>query len=533
MEHSLLHGLQLLGLLIAIAGPIHWLVLARGLGRPAPILAWERAGLRVSRRAACVAALAASLDVFVQVAETSGQTVFGGVPIAGVVEFLSSTTVGHLALARIVSLLLAAGAFCLPLQLAWPLGLAASLGALLATAAVSHAAALPYDRTFALALQALHLLAVSSWMGVLFHWWLLRDRFLAAEAGCAAFRVALLRRFSPWALLVATLVFASGLLAAVRFLPSLRDLLLSAYGLSLLLKLTLLLPVLWAGYHNFRWIVPALGATSAAQEATLARFRRTLELEVTAGLLVVVVAGIVGSVSPPGNDGAVALNDQQLTGILRPGLPPGEFVDPNAFVGAADRNLFDLQYSEFMHQWAGVFVILMGIVWWLQSLDNQLANWANRIWPALLIPFAAFISYFADPEVFVLRRVSLREAISDPVVVEHQIGALMVLVLVWLGWRDHKRPRFERPLGPALPLLMIAGSLLLLGHAHASVRSTQELTNLINVQHAIMGTIGLLAGTIRWLMLRHLLPEHGWKHVWPALIVALGSSMAFFYEEAL
>ena len=70
-------------------------------------------------------------------------------------------------------------------------------------------------------------------------------------------------------------------------------------------------------------------------------------------------------------------------------------------------------------------------------------------------------------------------------------------------------------------------------HAHASVRTDEELTNLINVQHAGFGALGLLAGTTRWLMLRGLVPAAPARVIWPALIIALGLFMAFGYREVV
>lgn len=80
---------------------------------------------------------------------------------------------------------------------------------------------------------------------------------------------------------------------------------------------------------------------------------------------------------------------------------------------------------------------------------------------------------------------------------------------------------------------MILGSLRLLGRAHASVRTTQELTNLVNVQHAAFGSLGLLAGTIRWFDLRGLIPRDFGRLACALLFILLGMLMAFSYREAV
>jgi hypothetical protein len=78
---------------------------------------------------------------------------------------------------------------------------------------------------------------------------------------------------------------------------------------------------------------------------------------------------------------------------------------------------------------------------------------------------------------------------------------------------------------------MIAGGLLLLGHAHAGARATEELGTLIGVQHAVLGGLSLLAGTVRWLSLRGILPARPARILWPLLVVAMGCFLTFCYRE--
>ncbi|MST94606.1 MAG: hypothetical protein EXS33_04950 [Pedosphaera sp.] len=180
-----------------------------------------------------------------------------------------------------------------------------------------------------------------------------------------------------------------------------------------------------------------------------------------------------------------------------------------------------------------MMVTLMGLGWLIQAMGGRAGGIAGRCWPFLLVPFAIFIALAADPEVWILRRVSLWQTISDPQLLEHQLGAVLVLILVWLGWRDRNKPAATRPLGDALPVLMIFGSLLLLGHAHSPLTVTEDLTNLINVQHAVFGMFGLCAGTLRWMQLRGLFPVRATNLLWPAHVIALALFMAFFYREVV
>ena len=107
----------------------------------------------------------------------------------------------------------------------------------------------------------------------------------------------------------------------------------------------------------------------------------------------------------------------------------------------------------------------------------------------------------------------------------------MISALAWLGWRDRKKPQATRPLGYALPTIFILGGVLLLGHAHSTLNITEEVTNLINYQHAVFGAFILFAGMVRWLSLRDLISRRIADVLWPSLICGLGVFMAFFYRE--
>jgi len=301
----------------------------------------------------------------------------------------------------------------------------------------------------------------------------------------------------------------------------------------------LLLIVLRAGWVNWQIARPAIlqitkdpaELFTKKGESIFAQFSRTLELEVTAGLLVITVAGILGGIAPPGEEGLYRLNAQEMSALATPDLPTTRIVDPAKFVGANERTLDDLRYAEFTHNWSGIIVLLLGICWLAQSSSRQ--RIFSRLWPLLLVPFGFFIAVAADPEIWILRNVSVLQVLRDPQLIEHQIGAALVFLLVWFGWRDAKRSKETQPLGYTLPILMVCGSLMLLGHAHTNLAGTEQLGTMINVEHAIFGTLGLFAGITRWFQLRSLIPENMARICWPMCVITLGVYMAFFYREAL
>ena len=563
MEHSLLHALQLIGVLLALAAPILALVvllpardraaLTSAAGRLSDDLLQSCA--RCAALGALVAALACFLNLVVQVAEFEGVTVLAGADAALVWRFATATTVGRLAVARGLLLLVASAVLWSTrrsprrarTRAAWLLPLLLSATAILAAASVSHAAAQPVDRVAAISFHFLHLAAAATWVGILGNLFAARRLLLAADdPEQVRFVAAIVGRFSPLALLAAGTLLATGFAGAWFYLGTPAALLTSSYGLTLLTKLILLAILLAGGFVNYRIVRPALLRLADAPEALaprvtgagptrplLARLARTIELEVTVGLLVVATAGILGSVSPPTRAGEGRLNPAQIASMTTPRAPRTAIVDPATWVGSASRTDDDLRYSEFMHAWSGVLVCLLGLAWLVQSVggNGAPARVAAWLWPALLIPFAIFVAIASDPEVWPMGTESPWLALTDPIVLEHRIGALMIVVLAGLGWREARRGGSERPLGRALPIVMIAGSLLLLGHAHSSFSASDDLTTLINVQHAILGGLGVLAGVVRWLELRDLVPRRIARVVWPTLVLAIGLFMALSYRE--
>ncbi len=263
MERSILDAVQLLGMILTLGGAVLVLGLLPGGGASREGDQWREllvaAVSQWAGRAALAGSLATGLDLVVQVGETQGQTILAGVDPALLVQFATGTLVGRLALARALCLLLAAIALRSGRRCRWPLVAALGFGALLLTASVSHAAAQTSQRTAAFLLQIVHLLAAAVWIGVLIHLWLARAVIRAAAPGGGLVLLsALVARFSPIALTAVLLLALSGGLAAARYLGTSAAILTSAYGLTLLVKLGLLLLVLAAGWINFTRVRPAL-----------------------------------------------------------------------------------------------------------------------------------------------------------------------------------------------------------------------------------------------------------------------------------
>lgn len=536
MEHSLLHAVQLLGLLSSLGGALFFLLIlkpALSVSQDAGDGRWlGESTARFVMFAALISAGAGVANIFVQVAELEGATVYQGVALTSIKRYLLETTVGRLNGGRIGLLMLAAVISLTRVPGKWFLFLATTMGAALLGTFVSHAAALPIARSTAVVAQIFHITAGALWFGMLVQLWRIWNLLRHQNSDSSSLEREIVRRFSPFGLIGVALLAISGLYLAYRFLKEPIGVVFSAYGITLLLKLCLLSFAVFAGYQNWRVIRPAILRQTTANTPTTDRFRKLIELEVSAGTIVIILAAIVGSISPPGVDGSARVNTGQVQAIFSPEFPPTRFIDPALFVGAEARTVQDLRYSEFTHRWSGVLVIMLALLWLGQSMGGEaMKKFCGWGWPVILVPFGFFVAIFADPEPWLTRNLSWTEMFQSPEIIEHQLGALLVFLLVAFGFRDRKREALFRPLGFVLPAIIIFGSIMLLGHAHSNVRTSEELGSLINFQHAVLGGFALIAGFVRWLQLRDIF-SGGWARVvWPAGIMLLGVGMAFFYTE--
>lgn len=177
-------------------------------------------------------------------------------------------------------------------------GTAAVAAVLLAAvpALSGHAVAVERWVAVAVASDALHVLGAGLWMGTLAL--LLGVGIPAALAAPPGERgagvAAQVLAFSPLALLGAGTAAATGVLSALFHLGAPAELWGSDYGRTLLLKLALLAVAAGAGFFNWRFVAPTLGA-----EAATRRIRLSAGVEVGAAVLIVLVTAVLVALPTP------------------------------------------------------------------------------------------------------------------------------------------------------------------------------------------------------------------------------------------
>jgi putative copper export protein len=177
----------------------------------------------------------------------------------------------------------------------WTLaGVGAALTAL-SPALSGHAAAAERFGLLAILADWLHVLGAGSWLGTLA---VLLFAGMSSPDGTRLGRGewvrVLVQRFSPIALVSAAVATITGIFAAWIHVGTIPNLWGTRYGVTLLVKLGLLVGVMLAGAYNWRVVQRRLGPDDAA-----AQLRRSATVEVVLAVLVLLVTAVLVATPTP------------------------------------------------------------------------------------------------------------------------------------------------------------------------------------------------------------------------------------------
>jgi len=180
---------------------------------------------------------------------------------------------------------------------------AAALGTLAITvtpALSGHAAAAEPSPLLAIAADSLHVAGSGLWLGTLLALFLVGIPLLRnePEGQRGATLNAMVRTFSPLALVAGALVAATGLFAAWLNLAGPADLWRTEYGRLLVAKLLFVAVIFTMGAVNWRRVQPRVAEPGGDR-----RLRRTASVELAATLLVLAITSLLTAVPPPARDG--------------------------------------------------------------------------------------------------------------------------------------------------------------------------------------------------------------------------------------
>lgn len=175
------------------------------------------------------------------------------------------------------------------------IALVLAIGVLIGPAWTGHAGATPGAvGQFALASDALHLLAAGAWVGGLLPLAMLLDcTWRGKQPGRAALTAEAVRRFSLLGIASVGLLLASGLVNSWYEVGSIDNLVATSYGWLVIAKFGLFAAMVAFAAVNRFYLTPRLAAAGAASQ-----LERNSLAEAALGFAAVVVVGFLGSMAP-------------------------------------------------------------------------------------------------------------------------------------------------------------------------------------------------------------------------------------------
>ena len=190
-----------------------------------------------------------------------------------------------------------------------------------------------------------------------------------------------------------------------------------------------------------------------------------------------------------------------------------------------DSEIADKMWSEFNHNWSGIFVLAMG----LGALAGRMGVGPARHWPLLFLVLGIGIFVRSDPESWPIGPHGFFETMADPEVFQHRVVGLLLFPFGLFEWAVRTgRLKSERA-ALIFPILCAVGAALLLVHNHTLTDVKERF--LIEFSHIPMGLFGVMAGWLRWLEIR----SNGKSRelaglLWPICFSMVGLLLIFYRE---
>src|SRR5262245_16837544 len=522
---------------IAVGGIIFRLVVARApqfshepwLHRARQLIRWSALGLALAQISFVISntlVLTSSADLSIGEAIGANYVIAGALAIAaGLVVFFWPSG---------------------PRERAAPPFLIPAAAIIISSVMTSHSASRIEDRGVLIVFTIIHYVATASWIGGLPY--LL---FVTRNATDLDVLARISQRFSRLAQISVTLLLAAGLGLSIWYVGSWNAIYGTAYGLMVSTKLMFFGCLLLLGVANYFLVRAIRERKDRDKIISLIRFA---EAEIGIGLTVILAAASLTS-QPPGADltqNRVTLHEiakryaprlprlsspdlKQLAGsskeIRRRAEAEGRKL-PSAFVPGADplsvNTPADIAWSEYNHSWAGIFVLMTGLLA-LLSRSKHFA-WAKML-PLVFLGLAVFLFLRSDPENWPLGPNGFWESFLVADVLQHRIAVILVILFATFQWRVETKRVQSHFASLVFPAVCALGGVILLTHTHALSNVKEEL--LIELSHTPLAILAVIAGWSRWLEFR--LPEPiptrkclAW--VWPVCFIMIGLILMGYHE---
>lgn len=382
---------------------------------------------------------------------------------------------------------------------------------MVATVWTSHGASRLEHQIPLMLLTGLHQLAVALWIGGMPYLWLLISSRAGDISGEKNLAVQAVRRFSSMAVVSVIVLVGAGVAMAWVYTQSWSAVYGTAYGVVLIAKSIMLAAVLVLGAGNFLLIRGEKFNTSP----WLLRIGQFSEAEIGIGFTIILAAASL-TAQPPAIDLVQnRLTLPEISARMTPqwpsfSTPPVQALPPVQSMKAAIQtfaqspddakaanNKLEQEWSDYNHHWAGIIVLMAGLLAMLGRWDH--ARWA-RHWPLAFLGLALFLFLRADPEAWPLGPRGFWASFYNPEDLQHRLYILLIVSFVAFEWSIQTQRLRSSKAALVFPAVCALGGALLLTHNHTLGNVQEEL--LTEISHTAIALFAVFAGWTRWLELR-------------------------------
>ncbi len=499
---GLLDGVGLVALAVAVGGIAYALIVLRAAGTLPPLLEpAARQTVKASALAAAALAIIRLLQLilkFLALADAMDRWAFGA---------FAKTQVFQSGLASILLIMTLAGALAwlnrgMSKPGRWALVLTATVLFMVNEAWLSHAASRVEGGGPLMAVTVVHMLGAVVWAGGVTHLFL-SWRLVNRHPESLSLWPELVSRFSPLGMISVAVIVVPGLYLAWSYVGDWAGLFGTGYGNMLTVKVVLLTFVILLAAVNFfaarRWV------RTGDRRRLDGRVPAYIEVELILATALLFSAASLAGFPPVIDVTQDAATPKEVWAMFSPKAP--RLIGPEIVLVEAPEYT-DLKtgkvgwkeyerWDQFNHNVSGVFLLLIAF---LALLDRIGRVPVVRHWPLMFIALAIAILLFANPSEWPLGPLGFLQSAKNAEVVQHWLAALVILGLGVFEWRARQETLAAAHRRFVLPLLCIAGGLILLTHSHQIFELKREF--LIQSTHVAMGLVGVVVGCSRWLELR-------------------------------
>lgn len=402
----------------------------------------------------------------------------------------------------------------------------------------SHAFARIEGRPLLLSFTALHHLATAAWIGGLPY------LIVALRRQSANAAIATARRFSRLAVVSVAVLIGAGAVMGFKYVGSVSGLHGTSYGAMLGAKLGLLGLLLLLGRSNYIW----LRRTGPVQAIARLIVLRSVEVEAAIGITAILAAASLIS-QPPAVDlseGRLTLadiNDRFSPRWPRLSTPPLASLSPATPLSVEESKRFgiplsftpgtsykpntpdDIAWSEYNHHWAGLCVLLMGVL--ALIAQTNWGKWAKH-WPFAFLGLAVFLLVRSDSENWPLGPRGFWESFQVPEVAQHRIFVALIAAFAVFEWRVAMGLSTRKWHALVFPAICMVGGALLLTHTHSLGNVKEEV--LAELSHLPIALLAVTAAGARWLELRLPYKPAVLAFIWPGCFLLIGLALTLYRE---